>query len=154
MEIKICAINVDCYSRHHRCSVDVKLLLLPHQNESRFAVNMSVYITIAVFSIGDKADFYVYFPLHLCAVAKDFNFQTVSNIPQRIFLLVVHASHAFCFTFYCHSKKQQPKNKKGRRKGKEKGIFMYDEMSILHVSNCPQQHPFLLLILNNEELTI
>ena len=112
MEIKICAINVDCYSRHHRCSVVVKLLLLPHQNESRFAVNMSVYITIAVLSIGDKADFYVYFPLHLCAVAKDFNFQTVSNIPQRIFLLVVHASHAFCFTFYCHSKKQQLQNKK------------------------------------------
>lgn len=78
------------------------------------------YITIAVLSIGDKADFYVYFPLHLCAIAKDFNFQTVSNIPQRIFLLVVHAPHAFCFAFYCHSKKQPQNKKKEEEKEEER----------------------------------
>jgi hypothetical protein len=96
--------------------VATKLLLLPHQIESRFAMTLQLtrvvprehsYTTSQhsdnsssslnsqkwLFSslsnimyartIGDEADFYVYFSHSPCAITRDFNFQTVSKYAPR-----------------------------------------------------------------------
>lgn len=115
---------------------------------------MDVYISNAVLTIGDKADFYVYFSLNLCAVAKDFLiFKLCQYAPENLTAGCSRYSRILLCVLLPFERTASHRVEEEEEEKKEKEIFMYDEMSILHVSNCPQQHPF-LLILNDERLSI